>query len=112
MSICLSLLLAMAGVVSARAASPHYVAARQVVIEFSTANAAQDRFQAAVDGLPDHIGALEGLALVAATKKRYPVAREHLRHLLRLRPESSTAQRRLDYFCPDRTRGRPQPTGD
>ena len=49
---------------------------------------AQQTFQSATDITPDHLGAIEGLALVAATQKRYPQAREHLRHLLRLQPQS------------------------
>lgn len=46
------------------------------------------RFNKALEARPDHTGALEGLALVAATQKRYPQARTHLQHLLRLMPES------------------------
>jgi hypothetical protein len=46
------------------------------------------RFQAAAELFPDHVGAIEGLALVAATQNRYAQARSHLRHLLRLKPES------------------------
>ena len=46
------------------------------------------RFQAAAELFPDHVGAIEGLALVAATQNRYAQARTHLKHLLRLKPES------------------------
>jgi cytochrome c-type biogenesis protein CcmH/NrfG len=46
------------------------------------------RFQAAAELSPDHVGAIEGLALVAATQNRYAQARAHLKHLLRLKPES------------------------
>jgi tetratricopeptide (TPR) repeat protein len=49
---------------------------------------ADRRFHSALDVAPDDLGALEGVALVAVTQKRYPQAREQLRHLLRLRPES------------------------
>ncbi len=49
---------------------------------------AHDTFNSATNLIPDHIGAIEGLALVAATQKRYPQAREHLQHLLRLQPQS------------------------
>ena len=51
---------------------------------------ADGRFKTATAAAPDHVGALEGLALVAATEKRYPDAREHLQHLLRLLPDSSS----------------------
>lgn len=46
------------------------------------------RFETALSLVNDHVGALEGLALVAATQRRYAVAREHLQHLLQLRPHS------------------------
>ncbi|MFQ5805088.1 MAG: tetratricopeptide repeat protein [Phycisphaerae bacterium] len=49
---------------------------------------ARRRFRAALDASPEHLGAIEGLALVAATQNRYPQARSHLQHLLRLGPES------------------------
>ncbi len=49
---------------------------------------ARARFEEALAASPDHVGALEGLALVALTQKRYPLVREHLLHLQRLRPES------------------------
>jgi hypothetical protein len=49
---------------------------------------ARRRFQEAAASSPDHLGAIEGLALVAATQNRYAQARTHLKHLLRLRPES------------------------
>jgi hypothetical protein len=45
-------------------------------------------FQHALAAAPDHLGAIEGLALVAATKNRYSHARAHLQRLLRLDPES------------------------
>lgn len=51
---------------------------------------AQARFDSAASLDPAHAGALEGLALVAATQKRYPDAREHLRAYLRLAPESGS----------------------
>lgn len=47
------------------------------------------RFRAALEESPDHIGAIDGLALVAATQNRYSEARSHLQHLLRLDPNSS-----------------------
>ena len=50
---------------------------------------ADARFGAALEMAPDHTGALEGLALVAATQKRYSHASTHLEQLLRLRPESA-----------------------
>ncbi len=50
---------------------------------------ADRRFAAAVAAAPDHTRALEGLALVAATQKRYSQAAAHLEHLLRLKPESA-----------------------
>lgn len=46
------------------------------------------RFETALSLVNDHVGALEGLALVAATQRRYAVAREHLQRLLQLRPHS------------------------
>lgn len=49
---------------------------------------ADRRFRSALGAAPDHAGALDGLALVAATQRRYPEARAHLRELLRLRPQS------------------------
>jgi predicted negative regulator of RcsB-dependent stress response len=45
-------------------------------------------FTRALDTLPDHLGAIEGLALVAVNQKRYSEARSHLQHLLRLSPEA------------------------
>jgi len=50
---------------------------------------AEARLAAAVQAAPDHLRAVEGLALVAATQRRYPAAREHLLHLLRLEPGSA-----------------------
>jgi Flp pilus assembly protein TadD len=52
-------------------------------------------FSAAAAASPDHPRALEGLALVAATQKRYSQAAAHLEHLLRIEPES--AQTWLHY---------------
>jgi TolA-binding protein len=49
---------------------------------------ADERFSAAQEMIPDHVGAIEGRALVAATQKRYAPASEHLLHLLRLQPDS------------------------
>lgn len=49
---------------------------------------ARARFQAVIEAAPDHLAALDGLALVAVTQKHYPEAREHLRHLTRLRPDA------------------------
>jgi TolA-binding protein len=46
------------------------------------------RFRSALEASPDHAGAIEGLALVAAAQNRYPQARSYLQHLLRLSPES------------------------
>jgi hypothetical protein len=45
------------------------------------------RFNTALSGRPDHVGAIEGLALVAATQKRYPQAREQLLRLQKLQPD-------------------------
>lgn len=56
---------------------------------------AAERFESAREVLPDHHGAVEGLALVAATQKRYPQAREHLLLLLRLAPDSGKNQLRF-----------------
>ena len=50
---------------------------------------AETNFGSALKTFPDHLGALEGLALVAATEKRYSHAHAYLRHLLRLKPESA-----------------------
>ena len=50
-------------------------------------DAAAARFESANTILPGHIGALDGLALVAATQKRYPQAREYLTELQRLQPD-------------------------
>lgn len=50
---------------------------------------ADRRFQDALDSSPEHLGAIEGLALVAATQNRYPQARSHLEHLLRIVPDSA-----------------------
>jgi len=55
---------------------------------------ADNRFAAALEGQPDHVGALDGLALVAATQKRYSHARTHLERLLALLPESAVHWRR------------------
>ena len=52
-------------------------------------NQADQSFRRALQNTPNHIGAIEGLALVAATENRYPEARSHLQHLLRLEPESA-----------------------
>jgi TolA-binding protein len=49
---------------------------------------AADRLHAALSAQPDHGGALDGLALVAATQRQYPQAREYLLQLQRLRPDS------------------------
>jgi len=49
---------------------------------------ANTRFDAARSALPEHAGAIEGLALVAATERRYAQARAHLQQLQRLRPDS------------------------
>jgi len=48
------------------------------------------RFTSALEALPDHVPAIEGLALVAATQRRYPQAREQMLHLQRLRPDSGS----------------------
>lgn len=50
---------------------------------------AEHWFSTAIAADPDHFRALEGLALVAATKRRYPQAAAHLEHLLRLQPNSA-----------------------
>jgi tetratricopeptide (TPR) repeat protein len=51
---------------------------------------AQLRFDEALTAAPDHVGALEGLALVAATQKRYAQAREYLQRLQQLQPDSAS----------------------
>ncbi len=48
---------------------------------------AASRLRAALQAQPDHGGALDGLALVAATQRQYPQAREYLLQLQRLRPD-------------------------
>jgi tetratricopeptide (TPR) repeat protein len=50
---------------------------------------ADAQYRRAAEIEPDNPQALEGLALVAATQKRYPDAREHLQHLLKLRPDAA-----------------------
>lgn len=50
--------------------------------------AAAERYEAALESSPDHRSALEGLALVAQTERRYPDARTHLRRLLELADDS------------------------
>jgi len=50
---------------------------------------ATDRYRSALEASPDHLGAIEGLALVEATQNRYSDARSHLQHLLRLNPQPS-----------------------
>ena len=50
---------------------------------------AYQQFQRADELTPGHIGALEGLALVAATQNKYPLAKEHLEKLLKLRPDAA-----------------------
>lgn len=52
---------------------------------------AAERYEAAVKRRADHTAAIEGLALVDATRRRYPQAREHLKRLLTLSPESAEA---------------------
>jgi hypothetical protein len=47
---------------------------------------AEARFQSALGVLPDHASAIEGLALVAATQKRYAQARQYMQELQRLQP--------------------------
>jgi hypothetical protein len=47
---------------------------------------AEARFQSALGVLPDHAAAIEGLALVAATQKRYAQARQYMQQLQRLQP--------------------------
>ena len=49
---------------------------------------AAHHYQLALEAYPDHLAAIEGLALVAVGQKRYPDARSHMQHLLRLCPES------------------------
>jgi len=49
---------------------------------------AAHHYQLALRAHPDHLAAIEGLALVAVGQKRYPDARSHMQHLLRLCPES------------------------
>lgn len=54
-----------------------------------------ERFATANKATPTHLGALDGLALVAATQKRYPDARAHLQHLLELQPDAGLVWLRL-----------------
>lgn len=49
---------------------------------------ARRRLQLALDSSPEHLGAIEGLALVAVTQNRYPQARSYLEQLLQICPES------------------------
>jgi Flp pilus assembly protein TadD len=56
---------------------------------------AEARFSAARSLTPTHAGALEGLALVAATEKRYADARSHLVQLLEIMPDSGENWMRL-----------------
>lgn len=44
--------------------------------------------RAALDRRADHVGALDALALVAATQKQYSLAREYMSQLQRLQPEA------------------------
>jgi Flp pilus assembly protein TadD len=50
---------------------------------------AATQFASALLAEPDHIGALEGYALVDATQRRYPEARKRLGQLLRIQPRSA-----------------------
>ena len=50
---------------------------------------AERKFRAALGLNADHLESVEGLALLDATLKRYPQARERSRHLLKLKPESA-----------------------
>lgn len=47
------------------------------------------RFEALLRIQPDHVGAIEGLALVAVTQRRYAEARGYLERLLVLAPQSA-----------------------
>jgi tetratricopeptide (TPR) repeat protein len=51
---------------------------------------ATKRYEALLRRHPDHVGAIEGLALVAVTQRRYAEARGHLERLLTLAPETAT----------------------
>ena len=51
-------------------------------------NKAAQHFQQAIEDAPEHIGAIEGLALVAVNQKRYPDARTYVQQLLKLCPDS------------------------
>lgn len=44
---------------------------------------------------PNHLGAIEGLAVVAATQRRYPEARQHLERLLTKQPDSGLTWLRM-----------------
>jgi hypothetical protein len=59
----------------------------QVLIRLNRLEDADARFHAALDAAPDHARALDGLALVAATQRRYPQAREYLLRLQQLQPD-------------------------
>ena len=50
---------------------------------------ASESFRHALEAKPDHLGALEGLALVDVTQHRYPEARAHLEKLLELDPDTA-----------------------
>jgi len=47
------------------------------------------QFTQALEADPNHVGAIEGQALVAMVQKRYPEARSHMRHLLKLNPDNA-----------------------
>lgn len=59
----------------------------QVLVRLNRLEDADARFHAALDAAPDHTRALDGLALVAATQRRYPQAREYLLRLQQLQPD-------------------------
>lgn len=58
-------------------------------------DAAGESYQKALGLDPDHAGALEGLAVVAATRRQYPQARMHLQRLLERNPDSALTWLRL-----------------
>lgn len=57
--------------------------------ELGQYEAAAQHYGAILNNAPDHVGALEGLALVEATQRRYPAARDTLLRLLERQPAAA-----------------------
>ncbi len=62
----------------------------QIRFRLGAYDEAETRFRAALDIAPEHLAALDGLALVAATQKRYPQALELLIRLQKLQPAAGS----------------------